>query len=96
MKLIDAGSLIEFIDMGRYRNPLELSFSERDVVDMIESRSVIEAIPVEYLMEKAMESREVEKRHRCDYLGNLAGQTADIIEGIILKWRGEDAKNSDD
>ena len=38
MRLIDADALIEFIDCGHLRNPLEMCFSERDVIDMIESR----------------------------------------------------------
>lgn len=46
MRLIDADALIDFIDCGHLRNPLESCFSERDVVDMLESRSTIEAVPV--------------------------------------------------
>lgn len=38
MRLIDADALIEFIDLGHYRNPLELCYSDQYVVDMIESR----------------------------------------------------------
>ena len=38
MRLIDADALREFIDCGHLRNPLEMCFSERDVIDMIESR----------------------------------------------------------
>ena len=48
MRLIDADALIDFIDMGHYRNPLESCFSERDVVDMLESRPTIEAEPVKH------------------------------------------------
>lgn len=42
MRPIDADALIEFIDMGHLRNPLECCYSERDVVDMLESRPTIE------------------------------------------------------
>ena len=41
MRLIDADALIDFIDMGHLRNPLESCFSEWDVVDMLESRPVL-------------------------------------------------------
>ena len=41
MRLIDADALISFIDMGHLRNPLEACYSERDVVDMLESRPVL-------------------------------------------------------
>lgn len=37
-RYIDADALIEFIDLGHYRNPLELCYSEQSIVDMIESR----------------------------------------------------------
>ena len=47
-RLIDADALISFIDMGHLRNPLESCFSERDVVDMLESRPTIEAEPVKH------------------------------------------------
>ena len=46
MRLIDADTLIDFIDMGRLRNPLETCFSERDVVDMLESRPTVDAVEV--------------------------------------------------
>lgn len=46
MRLIDADALIDFIDCGHLRNPLESCFSERDVVDMLESRPTISAVPV--------------------------------------------------
>ncbi len=41
MRPIDADALISFIDMGHLRNPLEACYSERDVVDMLESRPTI-------------------------------------------------------
>ena len=41
MRPIDADALINFIDMGHLRNPLEACYSERDVVDMLESRPTI-------------------------------------------------------
>ena len=46
MRLIDVDGLIDFIDMGHLRNPLESRFSERDVVDMLESRLTVDAVPV--------------------------------------------------
>ena len=45
-RLIDVDDLIDFINMGHLRNPLESCFSERDVVDMLESRPTVDAIPV--------------------------------------------------
>jgi hypothetical protein len=44
MRLIDADALIEFIDLGHYRNPLELCYSEQYVVDMIESRPTADVV----------------------------------------------------
>ena len=52
MRLIDADALIEFIDLGHYRNPLELCYSEQYVVDMIESRPTADAIPIEWIKEQ--------------------------------------------
>lgn len=43
-RYIDADALIEFIDMGHYRNPLELCYSEQYVVDMIESRPTADVV----------------------------------------------------
>ena len=45
-RLIDADAIIDFIDMGRIRNPLETCFSERDVVDMLKSAPTVNAIEV--------------------------------------------------
>lgn len=45
-RYIDADALIEFIDMGHYRNPLELCYSEQYVVDMIESRLTADVVEV--------------------------------------------------
>lgn len=46
MRLINADALIEFLDMGHLRNPLESCFSERDVVYLLESRPTVDAVPV--------------------------------------------------
>ena len=46
MRLIDADAIISFVDVGHLRNPLELAWSDNDVVDMIESRPTIDAVPV--------------------------------------------------
>ena len=45
-RLIDADAIIDFIDMGHTRNPLETCFSERDVVDMLESAPTVDAVEV--------------------------------------------------
>ena len=45
-RLIDADAIISFVDAGHLRNPMELSWSDKDVVDMIESRPTIDAVPV--------------------------------------------------
>lgn len=88
MRMFDLDECIEVI---------EAEWGYEGIREDIENKvEQVEAIPVKYLMEKAMESREVEKRHRCDYLGDLAGQTADVIEGIILKWREENESCSCD
>lgn len=47
-RLIDADAIIDFIDMGHTRNPLETCFSERDVVDMLESAPTVDAVPVRH------------------------------------------------
>lgn len=41
MRPIDVDALIDFIDIGHLRNPLEACYSERDVVDMLESRPTL-------------------------------------------------------
>ena len=45
-RLTDADAIIDFIDMGHYRNQLETCFSERDVVDMLESAPTVDAVEV--------------------------------------------------
>ena len=47
MRLIDADAVISFVDAGHLRNPSALSWSDKDVVDMIEARPTIEVAPVE-------------------------------------------------
>ena len=46
MRLIDADAIIDFIDMGHTRNPLETCFSERDAVDMLESAPTVDAVDI--------------------------------------------------
>ena len=46
MRLIDADALIDFIDCGHLRNPLESCFSERDVVDMLKARPTVDSVEV--------------------------------------------------
>ena len=45
-RLIDADAIIDFIDMAHTRNTLETCFSERDVVDMLESAPTVDAVEV--------------------------------------------------
>jgi hypothetical protein len=45
-RYIDADAIISFVDAGHLRNPLELAWSDNDVVDMIESRPTVDAVPV--------------------------------------------------
>ena len=40
---IDANRLIDFIDCGHLRNPLELCFSESEVVNMLEQAPTVPA-----------------------------------------------------
>ena len=46
MRLIDADAVISFVDAGHLRNPSALSWSDKDVVDMIEARPTIDAVAV--------------------------------------------------
>ena len=46
VRLIDANAIISFVDAGHLRNPLELAWSDNDVVDMIEGRPTVDAVPV--------------------------------------------------
>lgn len=41
MRLIDADKLLEYIDIGRYRHPDELSYSEVDLANMVNSMSTV-------------------------------------------------------
>lgn len=45
-RYIDADAIISFVDSGHLRNPLELAWSDNDVVGMIESRPTVDAVPV--------------------------------------------------
>ena len=42
-RLIDANRIIDFIDCGHLRNPLELCFSESEVVNMLEQAPTVPA-----------------------------------------------------
>lgn len=44
MRLIDADALIRFIDMGHLRSPYEKSFSDSEVVDMLETAPTVDAV----------------------------------------------------
>ena len=45
-RYIDADAIISFVDAGHLRNPMELSWSDKDVVDMIESIPTVDAVQV--------------------------------------------------
>lgn len=46
MRLIDADALKSWIDCGHLRPPTELCFSELDVVQILDERPTIDAVPV--------------------------------------------------
>ena len=46
MRLIDADAIIDFIDMDSTWDPLEICFSEKAVVDMLESAPTVDAVKV--------------------------------------------------
>lgn len=57
-------------------------------------------IPIAYLEKIAKENEEVAKRHtssrgHIDPCGEIAYDTADIINGIIWKWRRDNAETTD-
>jgi hypothetical protein len=70
MRLIDVDDLIDFIDMGHLRNPLENCFSERDVMCMLESRPTVDAVPV-------VRCRECKYRGTDDCIFHIKGEPAD-------------------
>lgn len=77
-KYIDADPLIEFIDMGHHRNPLELCYSEQDVVDMIESRPTADVVKKEKwdrLLENSIILAEAVQKY----------QLADMVEVVRCK-----------
>jgi predicted methyltransferase len=86
MRLIDADALIDFIDCGHLRNPFESCFSERDVVDMLESRPTIDAVPVvrgEWIAEqKGAEYCEF----RCSACDGSVGQTDQFDETEVKQF----------
>ena len=45
-RLIDADAIIDFIDMDSTWDPLEICFSEKAVVDMLESAPTVDAVKV--------------------------------------------------
>ena len=63
-RLIDVDDLIDFINMGHLRNPLESCFSERDVVDMLESRPTVDAV----LVVRCRDCKHCDpENHHCDH-----------------------------
>ena len=67
-RLIDANRLIDFIDCGHLRNPLELCFSESEVVNMLDSAPTVPA-------ETVVHCRDCRKRNtpRCNMTHNMGG-----------------------
>ena len=49
MRLIDADALKSYIDCGHLRSPTEKCFSELDVVQMLDKRPTIAAVPLDRL-----------------------------------------------
>lgn len=45
-RYIDADAIIAFVSAGHLRNPMEKTWSDNDVVDMIDSRPTVDAVPV--------------------------------------------------
>lgn len=45
-RLIDADALKSWIDCGHLRSPIELCFSEIDVIRMLDKQPTIDAVPV--------------------------------------------------
>ena len=46
MRLIDADALIDFIDCGHLRNPLESCLSEHNIINMLKARPTIDSVEV--------------------------------------------------
>ena len=69
-RLIDSDAIIDFIDMGHYRNPLETCFSERDVVNMLERAPTVDAV-------------EVVRCRECKYWGDEDGKLQDS-DGVLF------------
>ena len=62
-RLIDANRLIDFIDCGHLRNPLELCFSESEVVNRLEQAPTVPADVVVHCREcKYKEQARVNKK----------------------------------
>lgn len=56
MRLIDADALKSWIDCGHLRPPTELCFSELDVVQILDMRPTIDAVPVVHARWKMTDS----------------------------------------
>ena len=67
-RLIYANRLIDFIDCGHLRNPLELCFSESEVVNMLDSAPTVPAEIVVHCLD-------CRKRNtpRCNMTHNMGG-----------------------
>jgi predicted RNA-binding Zn-ribbon protein involved in translation (DUF1610 family) len=73
MRLIDADTLIRFIDVGHLRNPSELCFSELSVKELIEQQPTIEADPVKhgewFLVSTTKHAYDIELEEKCSICG---------------------------
>ena len=89
MRPIDADALISFIDMGHLRNPLEACYSERDVVDMLESRPTI---TLDDLRPHGKWERHPDETHFCSNCGRDATYNFDGWEVLGVSCTYCDAK----
>lgn len=79
MRLIDADVLIDFIDVGHFRSPSEICFSEFDVVNMLEDCATVDAVEVD-----ALEAwlYEIAMNNMGNYLGDACEEIISRLEGL--------------
>ncbi len=76
MRLIDADALKNWIDCGHLRPPTQLCFSELDVVQILDMRPTIDAVPVVHAhWIKACGSDGFISTLRCSECGNAENST---------------------
>lgn len=85
-RLIDADEIISFVDAGHLRNPLELAWSDNDVVDMIESRPTVDAVPVVFVNDPFhvvyQAFKELYPDKECEILFDYNVETTDTHERV--------------